>query len=170
MPFNKMRGLFLSKTLTVIADIIARAARRNASWSSRIPGAISVESVKGNNNAQTITIKVDGNKAPHAVAFELGSGIHDESTPKKYMIAPRNAPRLVFPIERWPNYVPPPYVDVAVFPGEISGKPYVMHPGVAARPYLEPAIRENLFWLTNKIADTFLEVVDEDILAGLDIR
>jgi hypothetical protein len=71
------------------------------------------------------------------------------------MIAPRNASEIAFPISRWPNYTPPPNVSVAIFPGAISKKPYVMHPGIAPRPYMRPSIQETKPQIKKILGDSF---------------
>lgn len=133
----------LIREMTIYAGDIAEQARQNASWSTTIPGAIGVGSVQEDGGRAYIDIVVDLKKAPSAAAFEYGSGLHRKENPAEYKISPReDGPGyLAFPISRWPNYQPPPNVTVAMFPGAISGKDYVMHPGVAERPFLAPAIQ-----------------------------
>lgn len=153
--FSKFVESSILKELTRQAEEIAQRARDNASWSNRIPSAISVGVAREDAGNFYIDIKVDISKetgAPHAAAFEYGSGERKESgAGEKYQIPSDdnitwkmskygNLYVLAFPISRWPNYVPPPNVNVAMFPGSISAKPYVMHPGVHAKPFLKPAI------------------------------
>ena len=139
MPFNKISQALdrrMIKGLTERANKIANDAKENASWSSRIPNAISVGKAEKSGNGYTISIKIDSSRdgpAPHAAAFEYGSGEHGESG-KTYTIP--GMPWLAIPRERWPKYTPPPDVD-PVFLRSVE------HPGVKAKPYLEPAIESN---------------------------
>lgn len=55
------------------ATPIAKDARSRASWSTRIPGAITLEGSRSL-NAATVRLKVNSNKAPHARPWEFGSG------------------------------------------------------------------------------------------------
>jgi hypothetical protein len=94
----------------------------------------------------SVEVHVGGSSAPMAFAFEYGSGLHATRKPaEKYRIAPRpNGPGyLAFPTSRWPNYSPPPNVNVARFPGAISNKGFVMHPGIVARPFVGPSVDDS---------------------------
>ena len=63
-------------------------------------------------------------------AYEWGSGIHrTRGTPAKYPIVPVNAKRLVFE-------------GTNAYEGKTIFTDLVMHPGVKARPFLEPAKRQ----------------------------
>lgn len=57
-------------------DLIAGEARQNASWSSRIPGAIKVRARISTRETAAL-ISVDAEKAPHARAYE---GISSRAT------------------------------------------------------------------------------------------
>lgn len=46
-------------------DVVANAARRNASWSSRIPASVRTEAT-----SRGVFVRAGGDKAPHAVTFE----------------------------------------------------------------------------------------------------
>lgn len=59
-------------TLVKAAEPMLRDAKRNASWSSRIPGAIRLAVTK-----KGVTIVVSASKAPHARAYE---GISSDRT------------------------------------------------------------------------------------------
>ena len=167
--FNRFFGSFLYRAVVESANKIAEDARSNASWSSDIPGAIKVGEVNENNGMYEIIITVDLTEegAPMARAFEFGSGLKTtRGEAKKYMIAPVNAERLAFPISRWLSYEPPPNVEVAVFPGAISAKPYIMHPGVAPKPFLQPAIDKN----RKSIRGIILNAVKRGALATIKVR
>jgi hypothetical protein len=58
----------LRKRIRSAADVIKTAAQSNASWSSRIPGAISVRTGFGRGSA--VRVVVSAKRAPHARAFE----------------------------------------------------------------------------------------------------
>lgn len=77
-----------------------------------------------------IWVSLAEDKAPEARAYEYGSGIHSTKGPKtKYKIEAKNHPNLKF----WWQ------ARNKLFLG-----PLVMHPGVAAQPYLRPAVEANL--------------------------
>lgn len=59
----------LGNRLRPIGEKAVAAARSNASWSSRIPGAISMR-VEFNGNNPGLVISVDHKAAPHARPFE----------------------------------------------------------------------------------------------------
>jgi hypothetical protein len=66
---------------------------------------------------------------PKLTAFEYGSGLHSKKNPAKYPITPRNAKALSF-------------AGTNEFKGQQIITQLVMHPGVAARPFLAPAKRK----------------------------
>jgi len=150
---------------------IRDTAARNASWSTRIPNSLSVGSPQFSAMQISVSLFVDLDTAPHAMAFEKGSGLHGYEK-RKYRIPEEGKEVwkqnrygeyvLAFPIDRWENYVPPPVVNIAVFPGLISAKEYVMHPGVEADPYIEPAILEHELELAETMADYGLSVFIEE--------
>jgi hypothetical protein len=134
MPFSNFLEKEIIKGLTEQAAEVVEKAKENASWSEKIPSAISVgKAQKTSASEYEVIIKLDLNVAPHAAAFEYGSGEHGESG-ERYLIP--GAPWLVIPRERWPKYNPPPDVDPVVLRS-------VMHPGVKAKPFLQPAIDES---------------------------
>lgn len=55
------------KSLTAAGEIVARAARQNAAFSSRIPA-----SVKTRRRGTRIRVQAGGDKAPHAAPLEHG--------------------------------------------------------------------------------------------------
>lgn len=62
----------LRPRLRMAGQVIANAARANASWSSRIPGTIKV-GTKFSPNREGVYIRAGGASAPHARLYELGS-------------------------------------------------------------------------------------------------
>lgn len=80
-----------------------------------------------------------GTNLEYARAQELGSGLHDPDLPGKIPIMPVHAKALAF---EWPGapaeveHMRDPESGLFFFQG-------VMHPGVAAQPYLLPAHRES---------------------------
>jgi len=138
----------LMRGLTEWANEIANQARSNASWSNTIPNAISVGQVKDEGGRYSIEIKIDARKdgpAPEALAFEFGSGIHNPDSPGTYVIAPKPGGKktLAFFWDKVDASSPTGNKFRGVSP--TTGKAifnYVDHPGVAAKPYLAPAIRD----------------------------
>jgi hypothetical protein len=105
-----------------IANMIVESAKSLSSWSQHISSSFSISAVTELPDGMMITV---GNKAPEALAFERGSGIHGP-TGEKYIIAAKNAPFLAF-------------MGTHEFEGQLIQIPLVHHPGVAARPFLHPA-------------------------------
>lgn len=147
MPnFPNIFESLIIKTMTGSANRIAEKAKSNAGWSSRIPEAISVSKVeKIDKGRYAITITVDSSEdgpAPHAAAFEYGSGEHSTKGEKgKYIIRPKEANALAF---EWnPAYVP--WGSKKFIGFTEDGRflfNFVEHPGVEPKPYLRPAIEE----------------------------
>ena len=128
-------GKLIIKNLTGISKELVENAKSNASWSSTIPNAISFDGVSSSGDGRyDATIIVDLNKAPSAAAFEFGSGKHGEKG-QRYRIPGEGKIGVAFPLSRWPSYKPPPDKEYFYFP-------FVMHPGVKAKPFLEPAIKD----------------------------
>lgn len=103
---------------------------------SKIKNATYIGQVQSNENTMSIEIKIDGNEAPMAAAFEYGSGLYRTrgKAPSFVDIYPTgNKKVLAIPRSRWPSYSPPPDVD----PVRLA---HVEHPGVIARPFVKPAL------------------------------
>lgn len=116
---------------------------------SLIKDAIYIDQPQSNENNVSIEIKIDGNEAPMAAAFEYGSGLHrTRGTPSFIDIYPRNKPFLAIPRSRWPSYVPPPDVDPVILR-------HVQHPGIVARPFVLPAILKNKTELRTELGRAF---------------
>lgn len=146
---RKIRLYSTIVSLTGIVGRIAEDARRNASWSSKIPGAISVSSAEQSDAGVKISILVDLEKAPEARAFEYGSGERaTKGTAQRYPIRAKNVNFLKFWWEREQKW--------------FVGK-QVMHPGVEARPYLQPAIEAHMDELKGALGKAF----KEDLLADI---
>jgi hypothetical protein len=135
MPSNSMAVLRAEERAAIvkIADMIAKTARANASWSSTIPPSTSISAVKEYADGLSINVEVDlsPGHAPSARAFERGSGIHATRGDRGHIdIRPRFAPELVF----W---------GTNRFKGQLIHTQLVKHPGVAPRPFLAPAVAYN---------------------------
>lgn len=149
---QKIKSLFAPSVIEVLTkqgDAIVQKARQNASWSQSIPSAISLGVVKevrpGRYEIEIILDSSEDGPAPHAAAFEFGSGEHSKSG-QKYVITPKEASYLAFDWQ--PDFVPwgsPKFFGAILDnPEEGTAGRYffnlVEHPGVEARPYLEPAL------------------------------
>ena len=122
----------------------------------KIKAHTSVGTVQQKSNQLSIDIVIDTSKdaAPMAPAFEWGSGEHaTRGKVGRYKI--KGNP-LAIPRSRWPDYIPPPDVDPVILP-------YVMHPGVAPRPYILPTIIES----RQKIKEILGKGFKASILAGV---
>ena len=150
------------KQLTIIAGNIAEDAKRNASWSSTIPDAIEVGKAQKTQDGQFIEVIVNLKTAPHAAAFEYGSGEHAEKGNKnRYRIEPKESSVLVFPWQ--PDFIPwqsPKFAGVQrTDRGSTEGTYFfnwVDHPGVMPNPYLRPAIDKNLDSIRTKLLAAFI--------------
>lgn len=149
---NDIRG-----ALTFIANDLATRAKEKSSWSSKIPSAIKVGEIQQPNEGQfSISVIVDGSIAPMATAYEFGSGIHRDLFPSTYPIYPKNASALAF---EWPGHDEN-YPRGGKFIGMAGSKflfAYVDHPGVAARPYIQPSLVEQ----AREVFDRFAEMTIE---------
>ncbi len=128
--------------LTKVANLFAQKMKQKVSQNglpSKISDATSVGTAQQAGDISFIDVSIDLGQAPMAAAFEWGSGVHKQrGAPGKYIIEPRNKQALAFEFR------------VAKNIGSINltkeGKvilPYVMHPGVAPRPYIAPTLVEN---------------------------
>lgn len=154
---RKLEGIIISELARVARDTVAKA-QSNASWSSSIPNAISAGEVIVEGGKYSIDIKLDTRRdgpAPEAAAFEFGSGIHSETQPGEYFITPKKAGSLAFP---WnPKRIPwgsPKFLGFADDGRFLFS--YVEHPGVAAKPYLRPAIQSTRKQLKSRLGRAFL--------------
>ncbi len=89
-----------------------------------------------------IDITID---TPVAAAFEYGSGLHGKKG-ERYPIEPKNAKVLAFP---WsiarnlsPSFTGKSTAGIELSADDKAFLPKVMHPGVAARPFIRPTIQE----------------------------
>lgn len=109
-----------------------------------IQDTITIGQVSEGNGQSSITISLGGERAPYAAAYEWGSGIHKtRGSPGTYVIKPRDKGALAF---YWPGH------ESGMRPGKkfiMYGNDgrllftYIDHPGVEAKPYIEPSIQEN---------------------------
>jgi hypothetical protein len=125
-----------------------------------ISNATTVEPAKSlGMGLMSIDVVIDLEKAPMAAAFEWGSGLYGEKK-EKYEISPKEGnDHLAFPISRWPNYEPPPNVTFARFPGPISNKNFVLHPGVKAKPYIIPTLQAEKDEIIRILGQEFIDAV-----------
>jgi hypothetical protein len=133
------------KELTVQANKTAEKAKQNANWSKDIPNAIGVGKAEKSQDGYKIDITIDLEKAPHAAAFEYGSGLHrTKGVPSLYPIEAENP--LWKPLQ---------------FYWEKRGKWFVGaklpygHPGVEPKPYLQPAIESTRAGIVTSLAKVF---------------
>jgi hypothetical protein len=140
---SKFKQIFegrILKELTVQASKIAEKAKDNASWSKSIPDAIGVGKAEKTATGYKVDVTVDLNKSPQAAAFEYGSGEHGEKG-AKYPIRAKD-----------PEQQPLHFFGKTWFIG--PELPFG-HPGVKARPYLQPAIESTRAGFVSSIAKAF---------------
>ena len=162
MPNNNLHADLIKSVTKAVNILYAGIARRLGS--ARYPSEIiqSLQTLPVDNVSGQIvgTVKVSGETV---WAYEWGSGLWSEIGPRgKYPILPVDASILAF---NWPAAQ-----EAAAFsregrelvvPGE-GGQvflPGIMHPGIRAKPYIRPAIEENI----EKIVD----VLGDDVLISL---
>ena len=136
---TKVAGLFYQKMLDRLnAGNYPHGDQTRNPPTTSIQDATSVGQVNQEGANAYIDVTISLKQAPYAGAYEWGSGLRSEKGGKaKYIIEPREGNVLAFPGERWPQYEPPPDApDIFIFP-------YVMHPGVASKPYIKPTLQEN---------------------------
>jgi len=139
------------RVLTEEANKIAETARQGAK-TKKIKNAISVGVAQTDGSGKyRIDIVVNTSKeggAPEAAAYEYGSGIHRKDNPSTYPITPGEGKgALAFD---WEGHLtdlhPADPIKKFIKYSERDGRAlftYVDHPGVAAQPYLRPAIAKN---------------------------
>jgi len=94
-----------------------------------------------------IVIDISEDAAPEAPAYEWGSGLRrTRGAPSEYPIEAKNVPNLVFWWER----------EQKLFVGK---RLPIGHPGVEARPYISPTIKENMQEIKKIIGKDFIEVI-----------
>lgn len=129
-------SLFVGQQMTnlVVNKMIADAP------TTRIKGAIKPPKVVRDDTAIvgtiTINLKDEEGGAPEARAYEFGSGIHSEgpnAKKEKYLITPKKGKYLAFQWEKANPNIP------RLPDGRVLLKS-VKHPGVAPKPYIQPAI------------------------------
>ena len=128
--------------VTQIASMIMEAAKNLSSWSKNISSGFHLGTATELPDGVMITI---GNSAPEAHAFEHGSGIHGESG-EKYVIRAVNAGVLAFPgTHGYGNAYSMYNRETREGMGDMNIviTPVVHHPGVGARPFMQPAIEAN---------------------------
>lgn len=160
MPTSDIRtGLI--KSVTKIVDVLFRAISQNLSsgkYPQELKDGVSTLPVKVTGAKVEGTIQV---KAPQATAFEFGSGIWSTRGPRaKYPITPKEASMLAFDWPEAQNIAQREGVSLVNFgPGGHVVLPKVMHPGIQARPYIQPAIDAK--------ADEIAEILADDILSSI---
>lgn len=107
--------------------------------------------------SKSISITLGGEKAPYAVAYEYGSGIHGAKG-ATYKITPHKASLLRFPVGsppegRWPMFS---NVGTAISePGQDVYFEEVDHPGVRAKPFVKPSIVKVAPQITKILGQSF---------------
>jgi hypothetical protein len=174
---NKLKYKILSPWLTAFSNSVIQDAKKNSSWSSSIPGAIGSAKIEEKGSRLSIRVTINLKQAPMAAAFEHGSGVHNKTNPDTYAISATNK-LLKFPFTL--TFMPG--IKLAGVKGkhigqvarilngdqgQVSGEMfwnYVDHPGVAARPYMKPAIDSNLDSFKQKLLKGISSGVNQSIV------
>jgi len=166
---SKIRGVFragITRVLLHQASNVAKDARSLAK-TERIKRSISVPPVMDDGNRLVAVVKVDASKetgAPEAPAYEFGSGIWGKEG-QKYPIKPVEASALAFD---WPNAASIAQREgvskVNFGPGGRVVLPGVMHPGVRAEPFLQPAVDKNKHTLVSRLADVSVKLLADSLV------
>lgn len=125
------------QTITWAANKIANSARSFA----RMKGIAKVAKIKTGTASitkGTLSITISTTKA--GMAFEHGSGLHDPQRPHFIDIDAKNVPNLIFD-------------GTNAFEGKIIRTPHVNHPGVAPKPFIQPAKDKHRDEIKRKIAE-----------------
>lgn len=135
----------LIASLASSAELLANEMR-NRTAGGQYPSGLSSSITVGQVNTSgedKLTCRISVNH-PAGAAYEWGSGLHSTKGPAEtYQIRPKRASALAIPFERWPDFQFP-VVSGKKMMGSSEGKfflRYVDHPGVEARPYVEPSIQ-----------------------------
>lgn len=142
-----MGKLVKISNISQFGNHLARAVRRNLRWSNQLSKDVVLEKAKEGRNVVSIEVTIGSKKKDKsgnpltgmALAYEYGSGEKaTRGSAGKYVITPRLKRALWF-------YMDNPNPNIPIY--EMNGKigvtlPKVMHPGVAPRPFLRPAIQE----------------------------
>ena len=149
------------KALTELASKIAEDARSNATENNlpeEVQRAIKVGNAKSQGDGNfSVSVKIDLNEAEMAAAYEFGSGERaTRGVARDYPIVPKKANALHF---IW-NYPSPLGRKIKPFDEEVYLQG-VMHPGVEARPYLTPALKDNIKLITFNLSRSFLGTIQE---------
>lgn len=149
-----MSDSLVLSALQKFAEAIVMEARKNASWSSKIPGAISsLQAEKRDDGLYQVVVTINLKKAPEAGAFEFGSGLHaTQGRQATYKIAPKTKKYLAFEWDKFdPNFrrenaslLTPKQTEREAKYGNLVFFRFVNHPGVVAKPYMIPAIRKTI--------------------------
>lgn len=130
------------RDVTKFGNFLARSIRARLTWSSKLRKAVKLHTAKDSGGSVSIEVTIgegDENLTGMARAFEYGSGLHRRGGGSKYPIVPRVKKALWF-------YLDNPYPGAVIYekPGGGIGitTQKVMHPGVAPRPFIAPAITE----------------------------
>lgn len=124
--------------ITKFANALASSLRANLRWSKQLRKAVSISRATDSGGNLSITVSVgerdqDKDKSGMplsgmARAYEYGSGLHaTRAIARRYRIDPRLKPALAFSSTQGGQGLQ----------GGIIVRPFVMHPGVNARPYME---------------------------------
>jgi hypothetical protein len=134
---NGVADIISVQTITWAANKIANSARGFA----RTKGIAKVAQVSvGTASVTKNTLSINIKTSEAGMAFEHGSGLHDPQHPHFISIDAKNVPNLIFE-------------GTNSFEGQIIRTPHVNHPGVAPKPFIQPAKDKHREEIKRKIAE-----------------
>lgn len=136
---NLLAGLAKSAEILVeeMKQKLSSTGDAGYTYPDAIAKSISTDAPKQDMDGASVEIKLGGEDAPMAAAFEWGSGERAErGTKQDYPIVARNAPLLGF-LWKYPSPLGRKYLKPS---DEAVSFKSVMHPGIAPNPYIRPSI------------------------------
>lgn len=163
----KVAELFTTK---MAAKVVSVRAPRNIIDSTSIQPPIAIR----NGVSIRVVIGLKENEAPAAGAYEWGSGIHATRGGRgKYIIKPKQKAVLALPESR---FFPQNFRGMERSP-KFAGYGdngylfyFVEHPGVEARPYIEPTLRDSVTEFRRILGREFKAEILRDIESVVIIR
>jgi len=152
MPINNEILAGLTRAAFIFAKEVRNNLRRGK-YPDEITKGIKVDSAKASGDGASIEIVFD---APMARAFEIGSGEHGPER-EKYEIRPKSGKALAFEWDKTPAGPGEKFIG-SLPDGRLMFR-FVDHPGIEARPYIEPALIDKNEEMKKAIGASFIAII-----------